>query len=449
MTFRNEKLYTLFFCWILFFMGFQGVAIADNIIDTVYFSDDEKETSADVLIDAKTAEIVDTSNAKTVRIHYRVDDTVIERNYMDNAHTLNLIDRIFADNTLDEDDFIVITGKASPEGPYHNNLRLAEQRALSLKNYIKQKYPEIKSSQIVTLSGGEDWEGLIDMVENDMNNPYRDDMRAILHSSFSRESQKIKLKKLDNGKAHQYLLKHILPHLREGATGTFFYKKEKPTKDTIKIVETVVIHRIDTVCPEKEIPEKTRKPFYLAVKNNLIYDAALLPNLSVEIPFGRNYNWSLAVDGNWSWWNTDADSYYYHRIQTAGVELRRWFGNKTDNPLNGWFAGAYGYGGTYDIRLFTDEATDEGQLSNWSYSGGLTIGYAKPIAKRFNLEFGLGFGYVGGKYYKYDVAGCTECAFPWRSTHQRNYFGPTKVNISLVWLIGSGTNKSKGKGDRR
>ncbi|NDW18407.1 DUF3575 domain-containing protein [Dysgonomonas sp. 216] len=437
----------MFWCGIIYAAGALNASTAvsgSELVDVSTYANEE------------TKQVRDSSFSKTVRIHYRVNKTVIDRNYLENAKALNIIDEVFKDNPIEDGDFIVITGRASPEGPFRNNQRLAEARALSLKNYIKQKYPEIKGNQIVTLSGDEDWDGLIMMIEKNENVPYRHELLSILNSGLKREKQKAWIKKLNNGKVYSYLLKNILPYLRESVTGTIYFKKGERFALGLVRTDTVEVHRVDTVFVEKEIlrtdticPPKVKRSFVMAIKNNLIYDAALLPNLAIEIPFGHNYNWSVGIEGNWSWWNTNANSYYYHRIQIAGVELRRWFGNRTGNPLNGWFVGAYGYGGTYDIRLFTEKNSDEGQLSNWSYSGGLTFGYAMPIAKRFNLEFGLGVGYLGGRYHKYTVGACEECIFPWQSTHQRSYIGLTKANISLVWLIGNIFNKNKGKEDQR
>lgn len=229
-----------------------------------------------------------------------------------------------------------------------------------------------------------------------------------------------------------------------------------PDEEKPVVVHTVEVVRVDTVyvdrlvyLPSSVDAVRQKNPFYISVKSNLLYDAVLLPNLSVEIPFGRKRNWSVAIDGNWSWWNTGADDYNYHRIQMAGIELRRWFANRTGNPLNGWYAGIYGYGGDYDIRLFADDNSDIGQQSPWSYSGGLTLGYALPVGRRFNLEFGLGAGFLGGTYKKYTVSDCEDGVFPLLSTHRRSYFGLTKASVSLVWLIGSGTNQTKGKEARR
>lgn len=407
-----------------------------------------------------TEQVSDTALTKTVRIYFRVNRSDIEKDYMNNAYALDVIDQVFVGNLLDSEDFIVITGKASPEGSFNNNQRLSRERALSLKNFIKRHYPEIKDNQIVILSGGEDWEGLLEMVEKDREVPGRDQLLQLLRSNQDRESQKVKMKAIGGGKTYAYLLTHILPYLRGNVTGTIYSKKgeqiviETVRTDTVEVIRTDTVFiekekvRIDTVY-HKEIVQKPRKPFFIALKNNLFYDLALLPNLSIEISFGRDHKWSALLEGNWSWWDTGASKYNYHRIQMAGIEVRRWFGNRSGNPLNGWYAGLHAYGGDYDIRLFADKNSDIGQQSLWSYSGGLTLGYSMPIGRRFNLEFGLGAGYLGGEYKKYDVSDCADGVFPVLGTYNRNYWGLTKANISLVWLIGSGTNTNDRKGAAR
>ena len=39
--------------------------------------------------------------------------------------------------------------------------------------------------------------------------------------------------------------------------------------------------------------------------------------------------------------------------------------------------------------------------------------------------------------------------YVWKSTNKLNWFGPTKVEISLVWLIGNGNYNSGKKGGMR
>ena len=61
---------------------------------------------------------------------------------------------------------------------------------------------------------------------------------------------------------------------------------------------------------------------------------------------------------------------------------------------------------------------------------------------KFDGDNSLGFGYMTGTYYTYKpIDNC----YVWQSTKTRHYFGPTKAEVSLVWLIGCGNyNKKKG-----
>ncbi|NDV65610.1 DUF3575 domain-containing protein [Bacteroides sp. 224] len=368
-----------------------------------------------------------------IRLHYRVNRIVIDRNYMNNAQALKTLDEIFDKHPISDIAYIVIKGTASPEGPPRNNEWLSEQRAAALRNYIITNYPGLHDDQIITIPQGEDWDGLETMIKNDKNTPYRNELLQILQSSLAREEQKRRMIRLGNGKSYAYIQRKMLPYLRGGVSSTIYFRDRHT-----EYRDTILLTRIDTVyldMPEED-KHKKRRSFYIAIKNNLLYDAALLPNLAIEVPFGKDYRWSAAIEGNWSWWDSGANNYNYHRIQMAGVELRRWFNYKTRRPLNGWYAGIYGYGGTYDVRFFAKKDTDKGYLSDLSYSAGLSVGYSMPIAWRWNLEFGIAAGYFGGKYKKYNHSTCEEGTFPWLSTHNRNYFGLTKAQVSIVWVIG-------------
>lgn len=413
----------------------------------------------------------DSATVGVVMIHFRVNQTVLERNYMDNARSLDIIDKTFSNIALMEDmDYMTITAAASPEGNTAHNEQLAAGRAMAIKAYIMWKYPYINRDRIITFSAGEDWEGLIRMIEQDPNVPHRGELLFQLRSIWDNDAKRAAMKRVGNGSAYRYLHSYMLPYLRGGAACMIYFKKDRIKQPEPPVQKEIIEKvRIDTIYIEKEkviytdppiVQQEVKvaepvvvyeqqavkvyeNPFYIALKNNLLFDAALLPNVAIEIPFGRDYGYSAELEGHWSWWDTGAEKYNFHRIQMVGLELRKWFGNRTGNPLNGWYAGVYGYGGTYDVRMFAKENKDKGYLSDWSYSAGLSLGYAKPISRRMNLEFGLGLGYFGGEYKKYNVSECNEGVYPWLSTHKRSYFGLTKAKVSLVWLIGTGVNKPK------
>lgn len=371
---------------------------------------------------------------------FRVNSVVLEKDYMNNPHTVELLRRIFTDKKLVFDmDFITITATASPEGPTPNNQRLADGRALAAKSHLMQQYPFLDRNRIFTFSIVEDWVGMRKMVQDDPNVPQRNEVISIIDSGESNDRRRELLKELDRGAAYRYLTTHIFPHLR-GAATCMIYFKEIPEPIVIResTVDTVRLHThsSDTIIIERELlKEKSSNIFYYSLKTNLVYDAMLLPNLAFE--FSLPKRWSIQVGGKWSWWNTPTTHHNCWRIQVVDLELRKWLGGKERTPLTGFNVGAYAMAGTYDVRF----GGKTGNLSNMSRSFGLAAGYATPIGKRLNLEFSLGAGYLGGKYYTYTYDEKRD-VFPWTGTKRRNYLGLTKLEVSLVWLPGSGTNKN-------
>ena len=181
------------------------------------------------------------------------------------------------------------------------------------------------------------------------------------------------------------------------------------------------------------------RPFYMALKTNMLYDLALVPNGGVEFYLGKN----LSVAGNWmySWWKSDK-VYWYWRVYGGDLALRYWFGNETkEKPLQGHHLGVYGQMLTYDV-----EVGNKGILADrWSWSAGVEYGYSLPIARRLNLDFTLGVGYHTGEFYEYIPI---DGHYVWQATKIRHYMGPTKAEISLVWLLGRG-NENTDKGGKR
>ena len=191
---------------------------------------------------------------------------------------------------------------------------------------------------------------------------------------------------------------------------------------------------------------KERRPFYMALKNNLLYDAVAVPNIAAEFSFA--HYWSGIVNWAYGWWRRNPRHRYW-RIYGGELELRRWLGKAAKKkPLTGHHVGIYGQWATYDF-----EFGGRGQMGGKpggnifqkaNYGVGLSYGYALPVARRLNIDFTIGFGYFGGEFYEYIPA---DGHYVWQSTRMRRYFGPTKLEVSLMWLIGHGNeNPRKGGG---
>ena len=60
----------------------------------------------------------------------------------------------------------------------------------------------------------------------------------------------------------------------------------------------------------------------LALKNNLLYDLALAPNIEVELPLGKR--WSLNVEYKCPWWS-DSGCNFCYQLLSGGTEARYWW----------------------------------------------------------------------------------------------------------------------------
>ena len=191
-----------------------------------------------------------------------------------------------------------------------------------------------------------------------------------------------------------------------------------------------------------------RKPFYMALKTNMLYDAALVPNIGVEFYVGRG--WTVGADWMYAWWDRDPHHDYW-RIYGGELDIRKYFGRRAkEKPLTGHHVGLYGQMLTYDFELggkgYMGGKPGGTLWDKMNWGVGIEYGYSLPIARRLNLDFGIGVGYFGGEYREY--VPIDDC-YVWQATKQRHWFGPTKAEVSLVWLIGAKNRNLKVKGGRR
>ncbi len=226
-----------------------------------------------------------------------------------------------------------------------------------------------------------------------------------------------------------YLADKLSLTLRMLHRDTTAYFPESQTTEVIRLTERCI----------PLTPPYTAAPFYMALKTNLLYDALLIPNLGAEFHLGRN--WSLS--GNWmyAWWS-NRHHHRYWRTYGGDFALRKWLSERSrTNPLTGHHVGISGQLLTYDFEL-----GGRGYLADrWNYAIGLEYGYSLPVARRLNLNFVIGIGYGGGTYKEYlPRNGC----YIRQCTKHRHWIGPTKAEISLVWLIGRG-NTNQLKRDRK
>ncbi len=181
----------------------------------------------------------------------------------------------------------------------------------------------------------------------------------------------------------------------------------------------------------------------LIMGTNLLYDAALTPNIGIGICIGNKV--TLWADYMHAWWSNHEKRKYW-RIYGGDFEVRMQLGHgRSSNPLSGHRIGIYGSIVTYD---FQRGRAHSGIIADkYNYAAGVSYGYSLPVARRLNIDFSIGVGYMWGRYLKHRLIDTHDV---WQSTHNRRWIGPTKAEISLVWLIGRGNvNEPKKKGGRK
>lgn len=345
---------------------------------------------------------------------------------------------------------ILVNSGASPEGSKRFNDTLSDRRARVIIDYLKNNV-NVDESMIMVHSPGVDWDGLGALVKKTDGVPQKDAVLEIIYSEeFGDDdiARRKALEALDRGIPYWWLYRNLFPLVRHSKMTIAYVHKVKDTplpsmsmacgpKLTAPLTTDITV----------QTSSEPVKPFYMSVQSNLLYDVATIPNIGVEFYLGSGYS----IDANWgyAWWKSDP-AHWYYRVYGGDVSVRRWFGREAkEKPLTGHHIGIYGQMLTYDFAF-----GGLGQIGGvpggaiWdraNYGVGLEYGYSLPIAKRFNLDFTLGAGYFGGEYQEYLPE---DNCYVWQATKRRHWIGPTKAEISLVWLLGRG-NYNKGKGGVR
>lgn len=192
-----------------------------------------------------------------------------------------------------------------------------------------------------------------------------------------------------------------------------------------------VMPRLTLIVPAIQEPIKRRN--WLTIKTNMLYGASTLtPNLGIEIGLGRRT--TLDISGSYNWFNLN-------RAKNDNKKLVHWivqpeFRYFLCERFNGHFFGVhalysqYNIGG-HELPMLLGRGSADFRHEGWAVGAGISYGYQLILGKRWNMEFSAGIGYVNLRYNKYD---CPKCGSK-ISEENKNYFGPTKVAISLTYII--------------
>ncbi|MCD8176340.1 MAG: DUF3575 domain-containing protein [Tannerellaceae bacterium] len=170
----------------------------------------------------------------------------------------------------------------------------------------------------------------------------------------------------------------------------------------------------------------------VGVKTNLLYWGTGTPNMGAE--WGFNEKSSLDFQVSYNPWNIDGSDDNNKKIAHWMVrpEYRYWFCEK----FMGHYVGAHAFYAQYNIAghkipLLLESDADQFRYKGDMYGIGISYGYHLILNRYFSLEFTLGVGYARMSYDKFQCVRCGDKL----SEDTRNYFGPTRAGISLVYVF--------------
>ena len=377
-------------------------------------------------------------------VNFERNESVLKHDFRNNAATLDKMEEMIGrmlNDSLYRVRTILIIGMASIEGSFEYNKRLAMDRATSVKRYLQQRF-NLPDSAFELVSAGEAWTELRSLVEENQFEG-RKQVLDIIDNVSNPWLREKRIRELNNGKVYQYLLdQHFADQRSAGYIRIYFDEiqpaitspiavAEEPEPQPMReVVADALVEEQPLMVESQSVPvmDVDRK-WLVAVKTNMLFDAALAPNIEVERLFGKNNRFSVMAEVWFPWyvWRHNSNAY---EVLNIGLEGRYWFTHSKkypNRPLTGLFAGVYAAGGKYDI-----EWKSEGNQGEYT-SLGATIGYTWRIGRNLNLEASASAGWVSGPYRHYEGR-FDDTHLIWQRNGQLSYFGPTKLKFSLVWL---------------
>ncbi len=405
---------------------------------------------------------------------------------------------------------ITFIGTGSPDGGVRVNSRMSVGRSEALAEYFAANFPDFASVPVRKVYFGRDYEGILRLAEADGSVPWHDAtveylrgiIEKILADGADTDTTLYRLQHFKGGEPYDYLLENIFPFVRacriqisreplaepaepepepitEPETKTITEPAPEPEvitePEVIMEPETITEAEPETITEPEPEPEpepeaiiepgaitepepepviaaeaataaataaaagtKEKRNLYMDASTNMLYDLFLVPNLAAEFYLGKNF--SVGADWMYSHWKSDRKN-WYSVIYGGDLYVRYWLGKQAgEKPLTGHHLGLYGQTYKFDF-----EYGGKGHLTEaWNWGVGIEYGYSLPIAKRLNLDFNIGLGYTNGEDSHYYPS--EEHYYYVSGPSRKHYFGPTRVGVTLVWLIGRGnTNPGKGK----
>lgn len=358
----------------------------------------------------------------TEKILFPKASAVISRDYAGNHSRVDSI-RSFLSNA-DSRDFlsVKIIGSYSPEGKYAFNPKLAQARALALTDVVKEFNADVTPVTSIT-------------------HPEQEGVQAYGRQRFA----ELRVVYRDNSDSTDRAVSDTLPAaaselpVADDGVAVADSLRAEPVADSSAGCDGRLAAEPVEELPLPSVGRASGGRLFLTT--NLLYDAALVPNIGVGV--GVTDRVTLLADWMYARWS-NRDKRRYWRIYGGDVEARYRIGNSHKrSPMGGHHVGVYGSMACYDFQTGRDH---RGVLSDkYNYAVGLSYTYSLPVATRLHIDFSLGVGYLWGIYKRHTPI--DDCDV-WFSTNKLRWFGPTRAGVSLVWMLGKTYNDRKGGLDR-
>lgn len=148
-----------------------------------------------------------------IYLTYPLNQTYIVEDLHENATELAKLNTEVKDYLTHKDYKVIdirIEGFASPEGPYQNNMRLADGRAASLIDYIMER-TALPGHMFTLGRTTENWSGLKKELETNERIAHRDELLKVYNAHVDTERRK---RALIRTQGYDSLLAHVYPRLR-------------------------------------------------------------------------------------------------------------------------------------------------------------------------------------------------------------------------------------------
>lgn len=406
--------------------------------------------------------------ADSAKVYFRLGHRQYDPAFRNNSAGITpFVNEVKRHNAASNIERITVRSYTSPDGSNAANERLSRNRCSSISELILNE-TGIDPSLIHSEAEGIAWDELLRMVEADPHVPYRDEVTELLRNTplwvFDENNRvvggrKKSLMELRGGVPYRWLYTNIFPALRNAVAVSLFVKQPDATTEPAaaapeknektdslgnpenlenlgnleNLEQLGSLGNPENPAPAAETLPASHTPWHrLAIKTNLLYDAILMPSLEVEYRF--NDRWTVNAEGDVAWWHNDPKHKYYQVMILSG-EGRYWFKHYNNRPWHGFYVGAFGGGGKYDL-----ENGNRGYKGT-GYMAGISAGFMFPVSRNISFEAGLGVGYLNTKYEEYLPF---EGHYVYQQTSRTGYFGPLKLKFALVWRLWDINKNKKG-----